>query len=73
MEFDDSFAWLITWTTYGTWLPGDPRGNISPILLADGTYEKRKNTPGVEWAAGDEPHNEVRRRVAGVRDHFLEP
>ena len=54
MEFDDSFAWLITWTTYGTWLPGDPRGNISPILLADGTYEKRKNTPGVEWAAGDE-------------------
>ena len=18
--------WLITWTTYGTWLPGDPRG-----------------------------------------------
>jgi hypothetical protein len=54
MEFDDSFAWLITWTTYGTWLPGDPRGNVSPVLRADGTYAKRKNTPGVEWAAGDE-------------------
>jgi hypothetical protein len=20
--------WLLTWTTYGTWLPGDPRGLI---------------------------------------------
>ena len=54
MEFDDSFAWLITWTTYGTWLPGDPRGNVSPVLLADRRYEKRKNMPGIEWAAGDE-------------------
>lgn len=54
MEFDDSFAWLITWTTYGTWLPGDPRGNVSPVLQADGTYAKRVNTPGIEWVAGDE-------------------
>jgi REP element-mobilizing transposase RayT len=24
--------WLLTWTTYGTWLPGDERGFVSPVL-----------------------------------------
>jgi REP element-mobilizing transposase RayT len=24
-------VWLLTWTTYGTWLPGDPRGFVTPI------------------------------------------
>lgn len=23
--------WLLTWTTYGTWLPGDPRGSVTRI------------------------------------------
>lgn len=23
--------WLLTWTTYGTWLPGDSRGFVAPI------------------------------------------
>jgi REP element-mobilizing transposase RayT len=23
--------WLLTWTTYGTWLPGDARGFVSPV------------------------------------------
>ena len=23
--------WLLTWTTYGTWLPGDARGFVAPI------------------------------------------
>jgi REP element-mobilizing transposase RayT len=23
--------WLLTWTTYGTWLPGDERGFVSPV------------------------------------------
>ena len=54
MEFDDSFAWLITWTTYGSWLPGDARGHVSPVLLADGRFQARTNTPGIEWAKGDE-------------------
>jgi hypothetical protein len=29
--------WLLTWTTYGTWLPGDPRGFVGNVRLADGT------------------------------------
>ena len=24
-------CWFLTWTTYGTWLPGDARGFVSPI------------------------------------------
>ena len=23
--------WFLTWTIYGTWLPGDPRGNVTSI------------------------------------------
>jgi REP element-mobilizing transposase RayT len=53
VEFDDAFGWLITWTTYGTWLPGDPRGHASPTLQADGSYSPRRNARGVEPAAGD--------------------
>lgn len=31
--------WLLTWTTYGTWLPGDRRGFVSPV--SDATLGKR--------------------------------
>jgi REP element-mobilizing transposase RayT len=24
-------CWLLTWTTYGTWLPGDPRGCVTRV------------------------------------------
>ena len=23
--------WFLTWTTYGTWLPGDPRGFVGSL------------------------------------------
>jgi REP element-mobilizing transposase RayT len=23
--------WFLTWTTYGTWLPGDPRGSVTRV------------------------------------------
>jgi REP element-mobilizing transposase RayT len=28
MQFSDPLAYLLTWTTYGAWLHGDPRGSI---------------------------------------------
>jgi REP element-mobilizing transposase RayT len=40
--------WLVTWTTYGTWLPGDQRGFVGPIQdKASGTQriENRPQTP----------------------------
>ncbi len=29
MEAD---SWLLTWTTYGTWLPGDERGFVGNVI-----------------------------------------
>ena len=40
-------AFLITWTTHNSWLPGDPRGFR--------TYKHRQNIPPPERYAGSEP------------------
>ena len=42
--------WFLTWTTYGTWLPGDRRGFVSDIKAGDGTTV-RHNIPGTEYDA----------------------
>jgi REP element-mobilizing transposase RayT len=38
-------CWLLTWTTYGTWLPGDPRGFVSNVA-GSGGKGVRHNEPG---------------------------
>ncbi len=40
-----SRVWLLTWTTYGTWLPGDDRGFVSNVRDGPGP-EVKHNTPG---------------------------
>ena len=52
-------SWLLTWTTYGTWLPGDPRGFVSNVRDGPGP-EVRHNRPGTPYDA-DDPR--VRRRA----------
>ena len=47
------FALHITWTCYGTWLPGDERGHVSNILLPEGGYLPKQNVAGAPIAAGD--------------------
>ena len=47
------FAIHITWTCYGTWLPGDPRGYVSNTLLPDGGFEPKQNTPGTPYTQDD--------------------
>ncbi len=37
--------WLLTWTTYGTWLPGDDRGFVSNVDDGAG-HGHRVNQPG---------------------------
>lgn len=41
--------WLITWTTYGSWLPGDERGFAGTVIenveLNSRKIENRPNTP----------------------------
>lgn len=38
-------CWLLTWTTYGTWLPGDRRGFVSPVPDDNGGFLLH-NIPG---------------------------
>jgi REP element-mobilizing transposase RayT len=40
--------WLLTSTTYGTWLPGDPRGFVSNVADGPGPYV-RHNIPGTPY------------------------
>jgi predicted HTH transcriptional regulator/REP element-mobilizing transposase RayT len=43
--------WFLTWTTYGTWLPGDERGFVSPKFEGD-IPERRNNEPGRPYDEG---------------------
>src|SRR2546422_11604996 len=37
--------WLLTWTTYGSWLPGDTRGSVTSVRN-HAPKRKRHNQPG---------------------------
>jgi len=59
------FALFITWTTYGTWLPGDRRGYVSNTLRSEGV-ERKRNQPGTEYAAD---HEFTRRRAGEIQKY----
>lgn len=44
-------VWFLTWTSYGTWLPGDDRGFVSPKFEAT-TTAPRSNVVGTPYDAG---------------------
>ena len=50
-------ATLLTWTTYGTWLPGDDRGSVSRASRPNGEQSLR-NLPGDPYDR-DDPHREA--------------
>jgi REP element-mobilizing transposase RayT len=58
---DDPIAYLITWTTYGTWLPGDERGwqkwgegvVQAPNAFLKATAESRMKEPQFALSAAD--------------------
>jgi REP element-mobilizing transposase RayT len=41
-------CWLLTWTTYGTWLPGDPRGSVTSVRASAGPRVEH-DRPGEPW------------------------
>jgi REP element-mobilizing transposase RayT len=73
MRPDDAFALHITWTCYGTWLPGDGRGHVSNVRLPDGSYEPKQNIPGTPIAAGDEYTRERARSLQKGETVWLAP
>ena len=42
--------WLVTWTTYATWLPGDARGFVTDLRDSE-NHKYRLNQPATECAA----------------------
>ena len=66
IEQDRPFALHITWTCYGTWIPGDRRGYVSNTLRADGSFLPRQNTPGTPYTADDA---RTRRRAQALQKH----
>jgi REP element-mobilizing transposase RayT len=48
-------AWLLTWTTYGSWLPGDVRGSVSRVRVGQGPRQYH-NAPGSPY---DDPMPEL--------------
>jgi REP element-mobilizing transposase RayT len=56
-------VWFLTWTTYGTWLPGDERGFVSPKFEGD-IPERRNNEPG-------RPYDEGRRDLRRIAENKL--
>lgn len=60
--------WLLTWTVYGSWLPGDARGSVTRVR--DGVPER---SPRIERDAPETPYvdaipelvDSVRRRMKG--------
>jgi len=49
--------WLLTWTTYGTWLPGDRRGFVSNVADDDGSGV-RFNQPSTPYTRDVRPLRE---------------
>ncbi len=42
--------WLLTWTTYGTWLPGDDRGFVSPVRSSSFDPWRKENVRGTTYS-----------------------
>jgi REP element-mobilizing transposase RayT len=54
MVVEELFALFITWTSYGTWLPGDSRGHVSDILQPGNAWIPKNNVPETEYSPGHE-------------------
>jgi len=73
MPSDRPFALLVTWTCYGTWLPGDSRGYVSNTLLLERGFEPKQNTPGTPYIADDNYTRERARALQRGDTAYLSP
>ncbi len=63
MEIDEAFGWLVTWTTYGSRLPGDERGYVSNTYIPGMGYVRKQNIPGTPFTANDQATRDRARRL----------
>jgi len=65
--------WLITWTCFGNWLPGDPRGFVGNVRDLDGVQVVH-NMPGTPYDADMPPlEGWVRRHMTGLPVRLDQP
>ena len=64
---DKPFALHITWTCYGTWLPGDARGWVEDVQFTDGGARVRGS---IESSSGGEA--ETCHRLRGILSRLTE-
>ncbi|MGO8691539.1 MAG: hypothetical protein ACLQLG_18100 [Thermoguttaceae bacterium] len=60
---EQPFALFISWTCYGTWLPGDRRGHVSNTLRSDAGAIRKRNTPGDSFTADDDLTHQIARSL----------
>ncbi len=61
----NSPTWLLTWTTYGSWLPGDERGFVGRVPAESGKHVVH-NLPGTSYDADrQELEDAARERMQG--------
>jgi REP element-mobilizing transposase RayT len=68
---DRPFAVHVTWTTYGSWLPGDPRGHVSNTRLPRGGFVRKQNIIGTPSSPADEFTHERARELQSHPTVFL--
>ena len=44
-----SRTWFLTWTTYGTWLPGDERSFVGNVRECEDRLKIKRRSPGVPY------------------------
>jgi len=58
--------WLLTWTTYGSWLPGGERGSVTTTTNQFGDTRVRRNSPETDYdGAMDGLHRAARSAMKG--------
>jgi len=65
MRSNECRHWLLTWTTYGSWMPGDERGSTSVTHSIEGAREFH-NRVGTFPAA---PNDAIQHYADSVRKH----
>ena len=63
--------WFMTSTTYGQWLPGDPRGSVSREDVADESHRKSQNELGVPYSEPMPELHEASRKLMKGDPIFL--
>jgi REP element-mobilizing transposase RayT len=71
MVVEEPFALFITWTCYGTWLPGDTRGHVSNTLQYADVALPKQNVPETEYSTGDDFTNKTTKALQKYPSVFL--